>query len=142
MKLLERSEKEKEINALSHGYSRADCRGNERNAASDRGAGRPIGGGTPPWRKPRQSGTGVGQVDDVTSTPASRKVGGHKGNRPPVKLRQRRGEELGEEQMQNYIISVFPDLREPLEWATMTAVPTTHQPPTKDSAQKQIPRIK
>ena len=76
---------------MSHGYS--DCRGIERNAASDRGAGRPIGGGTPPWRKPRQSGTGVGQVDDAASTAASRKVGGHKG----VKLRQRRGEELGEE---------------------------------------------
>ena len=29
--------------------------------------------------------------------------------------------------MQNYIISVFPDLREPLEWAAMTAVPITHQ---------------
>ena len=87
VKLLERSEcgrpatlkKEKEINALSHGYSGADCRGNERNAETDRGAGRPVGGGTPPWRKPRQSGTGVGQVDDATSTAASRKVGGHKG---------------------------------------------------------------
>ena len=104
VKLLERSEcgrpatlkKEKEINALGHGYSRADCRGNERNAAPDRGAGRPVGGGTPPWRKPRQSGTGVGQVDDATSTAASRKVGLHKGNRPPVKLRHWRGEELGE----------------------------------------------
>ena len=105
VKLLERSEcgrpatlkKEKEINALSHHYSRADCRGNERDAAPDCGAGKPVGGGTPPWRKPRQSGTGVGQVDDATSTAASRKVGGHKGGRPPVKLRQRRGEELGEE---------------------------------------------
>ena len=105
VKLLERSEcgrpatlkKEKEINALSHGYSGADCRGNERNAETDRGAGRPVGGGTPPWRKPRQSGTGVGQVGDATNTAASRKVGGHKGNRPPVKLRQRRGKELGEE---------------------------------------------
>ena len=105
MKLLERSEcgrpatlkKEKEINVLSRGYSRADCRGNERDAASDRGAGRPAGGGTPPWRKPRQSGTGVGQVNDATSTAASRKVGGYKGDRSPVKLRQRRGEELGEE---------------------------------------------
>ena len=29
--------------------------------------------------------------------------------------------------MQNYIISVFPDLREPLEWPAMTAVPITHQ---------------
>ena len=29
--------------------------------------------------------------------------------------------------MQNYIISVFPDLREPLEWAATTAVPITHQ---------------
>ena len=29
--------------------------------------------------------------------------------------------------MQNFIISVFPDLREPLEWAAMTAVPITHQ---------------
>ena len=29
--------------------------------------------------------------------------------------------------MQNYIISVFPDLREPLEWAAMTAVPITLQ---------------
>ena len=28
--------------------------------------------------------------------------------------------------MQNYI-SVFPDLREPLEWAATTAVPITHQ---------------
>ena len=93
MKLLERSE----INALSHGYSGADCRGNERNAETDRGAGKPIGGGTPPWRKPRQSGTGVGQVDDATSPTASRKVGGHKENWPPVKLRQRRGKELGEE---------------------------------------------
>ena len=83
VKLLERSE----INALSHGYSGADCRGNERNAETDRGAGRPVGGGTPAWRKPRQSGTGVGQVDGATSTTASRKVGGHKGNRPPVKLR-------------------------------------------------------
>ena len=106
--LLERSEcgrptilkKEKEINALSHGYSRGDCRGNERNAATDRGAGRPVGGGTPPWRKPRQNGTGVGQADDATSTAASHKVGGHKVNRPPVKLRQRRGEELGEEPSQ------------------------------------------
>ena len=103
VKLLERSEcgrpatlkKEKEINALSHGYSRADCRGNERDAAPDCGAGRPVGGGTPPWRKPRQSGTGFGQVDDATSTAAGRKVGGHKGDRSPVKLRQRRGEELG-----------------------------------------------
>ena len=93
MKLLERSE----INALSHVHSGADCRGNERNAETDRGAGKPVGGGTPPWRKPRQSGTGVGQVDDATSTTASRKVGGHTGNRPPVKLRQRRGKELGEE---------------------------------------------
>ena len=32
-----------------------------------------------------------------------------------------------ERKMQNYIISVFPDLREPLEWAAMTAVPITHQ---------------
>ena len=93
VKLLERPE----INALSHGFSGADCRGNERNAETDRGAGKPVGGGTPPWRKPRQSGTGVGQVDDATSTTASRKVGGHKVNRPPVKLRQRRGKELGEE---------------------------------------------
>ena len=93
MKLLERSE----INALSHGYSGADCRGDERNAETDRGAGKPIGGGTPPWRKLRRSGTGVGQVDDAASTTASRKVGGHKGKRPPVKLRQRRGKELGEE---------------------------------------------
>ena len=53
--------------------------------------------GTPPWRKLRRSGTGVGQVDDAASTTASRKVGGHKGKRPPVKLRQRRGKELGEE---------------------------------------------
>ena len=29
--------------------------------------------------------------------------------------------------MQNYIIRVFPDLRETLEWAAMTAVPITHQ---------------
>ena len=29
--------------------------------------------------------------------------------------------------MQNYIVSVFPDLREPLGWAAMTAVPITHQ---------------
>ena len=29
--------------------------------------------------------------------------------------------------MQNYIISVFPDLREAVEWAAMTAVPITHQ---------------
>ena len=29
--------------------------------------------------------------------------------------------------MQNYIISVFPDLREPLEWAAITALPITHQ---------------
>ena len=29
--------------------------------------------------------------------------------------------------MQNYIISVFPDLQEPLEWAAMTAVSITHQ---------------
>ena len=29
--------------------------------------------------------------------------------------------------MPNYIVSVFPDLREPLEWAAMTAVPITHQ---------------
>ena len=29
--------------------------------------------------------------------------------------------------MQNYIVNVFPDLREPLEWAAMTAVPITHQ---------------
>ena len=29
--------------------------------------------------------------------------------------------------MQNYIISVFPDFREPLEWAATTAVPITHQ---------------
>ena len=105
MKLLERSEcgkpathqKEKEINAVSHGYSRADCRGNERDAASDRGVGRPAGEGTPPWRKFRQSGTGVGQVDDATSTAASRKAGGYKRYRSSVKLRQRRGEELGEE---------------------------------------------
>ena len=125
VKLLERSEcrrpatlkKEKEINALSHGYSRADCRGNERSAAPDRGVGRPVGGGTPPWRKPRQSG----KVHDATSTAASRKVGGHKGNWPPVKLWQR------QRKMQNYIISVFSDLREPLEGAAMTAVPITHQ---------------
>ena len=142
VKLLERSEcgrpatlkKEKEINALSLGYSGADCRGNERNAETDRGAGRPVGGGTPPWRKPRQSGTGVGQVDDATSAAASRKVGGHKGNRPPVKLRQRRGEELGEElpsvaeeDAELHHQCIFPDLREPLKWAAMTAVPITHQ---------------
>ena len=29
--------------------------------------------------------------------------------------------------MSNYVVSVFPDLREPLEWAAMTAVPITHQ---------------
>ena len=29
--------------------------------------------------------------------------------------------------MQNYIVSVFPDLREPLEWAATTAVPITNQ---------------
>ena len=29
--------------------------------------------------------------------------------------------------MQNYIVSVFVDLREPLEWAATTAVPITHQ---------------
>ena len=29
--------------------------------------------------------------------------------------------------MQKYIVSVFPDLREPLEWAAMTAVLITHQ---------------
>ena len=32
-----------------------------------------------------------------------------------------------ERKMQNYIISVFPDLREPLEWAATTAVPITRQ---------------
>ena len=31
------------------------------------------------------------------------------------------------QKMQNYIISVFRDLREPLEWAAITAVPITHQ---------------
>ena len=64
LKLLERSEcgrpatlkKEKEINALSHGYSRADCRGNERDAASDRGVGSPAGGGTQQERKSQPSG--------------------------------------------------------------------------------------
>ena len=35
------------------------------------------------------------------------------------------GEEKSLEQ--NCITSVFPDLREPLEWAAMTAVPITHQ---------------
>ena len=34
---------------------------------------------------------------------------------------------MWQRKMQNYIISVFPDLREPLEWAAMTAVPITHQ---------------
>ena len=129
VKLLERSE----INALSHGYSGADCRGNERNAETDCGAGRPVGGGTPPWRKPRQSGTGVGQVDDATSTTASRKVGGHKGIGRPSNFGS--GEEksleksfpVWQRKMQNNIISVFSDLREPLEWAAMTAVPITHQ---------------
>ena len=141
VKLLERSEcgrpatlrKEKEINALSHGYSRADCRGNERDAAPDCGGGRPAGGGTPSWRKPRQSGTGVGQVDDTTCTAASSKVGGHKGDRSPVKLRQRRGEEVGEEvpsaaeEDAELHHQCIPVLREPLEWAAMTAVPITHQ---------------
>ena len=43
--------------------------------------------------------------------------------------------------MQNYIVSVFPDLREPLEWAAMQC-PSLISSSTKDSAQKQIPRIK
>ena len=62
VKLLERSEcgrpatlkKEKGINALNHGYSRADCRGNERDAASDRPSGARYrrSEGTP--QRPRQ----------------------------------------------------------------------------------------
>ena len=31
--------------------------------------------------------------------------------------------QVWQRKMQNYIISVFPDLRDPLEWAAMTAVP-------------------
>ena len=77
-----------EVNALSHGYSRTDRRSNERNAEADCRTGKPIGGRTPPQRKPRQSSTGVGQVDDATSTTASSEIGGHKGNWTPVKLRQ------------------------------------------------------
>ena len=103
VQLLDRSEcgrpvtlkKEKEINALSHGFSRADCRGNEHDAASDRGVDRPADGGTSPWRKPRQSDTAVGQMDDVTSTATSRKAGGYKRCTSSVKRRQRRGEVLG-----------------------------------------------
>ena len=99
VKLLERSEcgrpatlkKEKEINALSHGYSRADCRGNERNASVRSRSWQAS------WRRNATVAQASTRVDDATSTAASRKAGGHKGNRPPVKLRQRRGEELGEE---------------------------------------------
>ena len=35
--------------------------------------------------------------------------------------------QCGRGKMQKYIISAFPDLRKPLEWAAMTAVPITHQ---------------
>ena len=72
-------------------------------------------------------------MDDATSTTASRKVGGHKGIGRPSNFGS--GEEksleksfpVWQRKMQNYIISVFPDLREPLEWAATTAVPITHQ---------------
>ena len=47
-----------EVNALSHGYSRTDRRSNERNAETDCRIGKPIGGRTPPQRKPRQCWTG------------------------------------------------------------------------------------
>ena len=140
VKLLERSEcvrpatlkKEKEINALSHGYSRADCRGNERNAAPDRGAGRPVGGGTPPWRKPRQSGTGDWWTTQQAQQPVARLVdtGGigcpsNFGSEEEKSLEK--SFPVWQRKMQNCIVSVFPDLREPLDWAAMTAVPNTHQ---------------
>ena len=85
-----------EVTALSHGYSRTDRRSNERNAKADCRIGKPIGGRAPPQRKPRQSSTGVGQVDDATSTTASGEIGGYKENSTPVKLRQWRGKEFGE----------------------------------------------
>ena len=43
-----------------------------------------------------RSSTGVGKVDDATSTTASSEIGGYEGNWTPVKLRQWRGKEFGE----------------------------------------------
>ena len=115
-----------EVNSLSHGYSRTDRRSNERNAEANCRTGKPIGGRTPPKRKPRQSSTCVGQVDDTTSTTASSEIGGYKGE---LDARQtsavarkrvwRKAFPVWQRKMQNYIISVFPDLREPLEWAAV-----------------------
>ena len=85
-----------EVNALSHSYSRTDRRSNERNVEADCRTGKPIGGRTPPQCKPRQSSTGVGQVDDATSTTANNEICKYKRNWTPVKLRQWRGKEFGE----------------------------------------------
>ena len=107
VKLLERLE----INALSHGYSGADCRGDERNAETDRGAGKPIG---------RHNSQLQGWwTHGEFGRPSNFGSGEEKSLEKSFPVWQRK--------MQNYIISVFPDLREPLDWAAMTAVPITPQ---------------
>ena len=142
MKLLERSEcgrpatlkKEKEINAVSHGYSGADCRGNERNAETDRGG---------QLAEERHRGASLDRVVQVLDRWTTQQA-----QQPVARLVDTRGigrpsnfgsgEEksleksfpVWQRKMQNYIINVFPDLRALINSST------------NDSAQKQIPRIK
>ena len=114
---------------MSHGYSRADCRGNERDAASDRGVRRPAGGETQAstewhkyWtdgRRNKHSQSKGWWIQEEKGRPSHFGSGDEKSLEKSFPVWQRK--------MQNYIISVFPDLREPLEWAAMTAVPITHQ---------------
>ena len=119
---------------MSHGYSRADCRGNERDAEVKIAE---LAGQLAEERHRGASLDRVAQVLDRWTTqqaqqPVARLVDTRGIGRPS---NFGSGEEksleksfpVWQRKMQNYIVSVFPDLREPLEWAAMTAVPITHQ---------------